>query len=53
MVVGLSDEKERWSKDIEKLIANGENIVGNSLVSAGMVAYAGAFTSEYRKDLEH
>ena len=50
--MGLSDEKKRWSVDVQNLMNNAENIVGNSLISAGMVAYSGAFTSEYRKELE-
>jgi len=52
LVVGLSDEKKRWSVDIDHLLENATNIIGNTLISAGMVAYSGAFTSEYRKDLE-
>jgi dynein heavy chain len=48
-VVGLSDEKKRWSIDVQNLMKESENIVGNTLISAGMIAYSGAFTSEYRK----
>jgi dynein heavy chain len=28
-------------------------VTGNSCLSAGMIAYAGPFTSEYRNKLEH
>ena len=31
---------------------NGENIVANCLVAAGMISYAGPFTSIYRQRLE-
>ncbi len=51
-MVGLSDEKKRWSIDVQNLMKEAENIVGNTLVSAGMIAYSGSFTSEYRKQLE-
>ena len=28
-------------------------MIGNCLVAAGMVAYAGAFTAQFRQELEH
>lgn len=28
-------------------------LIGNCLIGAGMVAYAGAFTASYRVELEH
>jgi len=45
---GLSDEKERWTLDIEKLSAREPSIPGDSLVSAAMLAYSGPFVSSYR-----
>jgi len=42
---GLSDEKERWAKDIENLTNSGGLIPGNSIIAAGMVAYSGPFVS--------
>jgi len=42
---GLSDEKERWAIEVERLESQQVYIPGNSILSAGMIAYAGAFTS--------
>jgi dynein heavy chain, axonemal len=49
---GLSDEKENWTKDIQMLSLKFDYIPGDSVLSAGMVSYAGAFTSHYRQELE-
>jgi len=49
---GLSDEKERWANEIKLLKARELLIAGDSVVSAGMVAYAGPLTSKYRVELE-
>jgi hypothetical protein len=32
---------------------NSENIVANCIISAGMISYAGPFTSHYRNQLEN
>jgi len=37
---------------VKKLKEEALLIPGNSLISAGMVAYAGAFTSEFRNDMQ-
>lgn len=42
---GLSDEKERWGRDVLNLTASGGLIPGNSVIAAGMVAYSGPFVS--------
>jgi dynein heavy chain len=49
---GLSDEQKRWSLDVQRFKDNSTLIAGNSVVAAGMVAYAGPFTAEYRTKLE-
>lgn len=49
---GLSDEKERWGKDIEILKSKEFLIPGNSILAAGMVAYSGSFTSDFRHQLQ-
>lgn len=49
---GLSDEKERWAKDIKKLQARADLVPAHSAIAAGMVAYAGPFTSQFRQQLE-
>jgi hypothetical protein len=48
LVAGLSDEQKRWGHEIEIMEKNGQNIVANCLVAAGMIAYAGPFTGVYR-----
>ena len=42
---GLSEEKERWGRDIERLQVRVELIPGDAIIAAGMVAYSGPFTS--------
>lgn len=48
---GLSGEKTRWSETASKLGASLGNVIGDVLLSSGMVAYLGAFTVEYRNKL--
>ncbi|EZA46954.1 Dynein heavy chain 3, axonemal [Ooceraea biroi] len=48
---GLSGEKGRWSETANKLGASLGNVIGDVLLSSGMVAYLGAFTVEYRNKL--
>ena len=50
---GLSEEKERWGSDIERLQARIELIPGDAIIAAGMVAYSGPFTSQFRFSLEN
>ncbi len=45
---GLSGEKGRWGMEIEKLQASELLIPGDSIISAGVVAYSGPFISTYR-----
>lgn len=45
---GLSGEKIRWSNDIEDFKKRENLIPGDSVIGAGMVAYSGPFTSNYR-----
>lgn len=48
---GLSGEKTRWSETANKLGASLGNVIGDVLLSSGVVAYLGAFTVEYRNKL--
>ena len=41
----------RWIESADTLDQKLKGVVGDTLVSAGVVAYQGAFTSKYRKDL--
>uniref|UniRef100_A0A8D0AJS5 Dynein axonemal heavy chain 7 n=1 Tax=Sander lucioperca TaxID=283035 RepID=A0A8D0AJS5_SANLU len=52
LIGGLGGEKTRWSEmavDLGKLY---NNLTGDILISAGIVAYLGAFTSSYRQTEE-
>jgi dynein heavy chain len=52
MIGGLEGEKNRWTDTVAKLTQQQELLVGDSLVAAGMVSYAGPFTAVYREALE-
>lgn len=51
LTTALADEQVRWAESIESLNAQIEALVGNMFLSAACVAYFGAFTSGYRKDM--
>ncbi|RKP19398.1 hypothetical protein ROZALSC1DRAFT_14025, partial [Rozella allomycis CSF55] len=48
LLSGLADEKQRWAATVEQLDRKIMNVVGDTLIASGMVAYLGAFTTEYR-----
>eukprot|EP01022_Parablepharisma_sp_SALTPOND_P028499 TRINITY_DN71064_c2_g1_i1.p1 TRINITY_DN71064_c2_g1~~TRINITY_DN71064_c2_g1_i1.p1 ORF type:complete len:4083 (+),score=665.19 TRINITY_DN71064_c2_g1_i1:2435-14683(+) len=52
LVKGLESEKTRWESEVLNLKEQSEYLIGDCLVSAGMLAYAGPFTSDYRQELE-
>lgn len=52
MISGLFDEQIRWSKDVKRMIEDANLIAGNCAIAAGMVAYSGPFTAEYRARME-
>eukprot|EP00403_Amphidinium_massartii_P005819 CAMPEP_0178381688 /NCGR_PEP_ID=MMETSP0689_2-20121128/6115_1 /TAXON_ID=160604 /ORGANISM="Amphidinium massartii, Strain CS-259" /LENGTH=1395 /DNA_ID=CAMNT_0020001885 /DNA_START=8 /DNA_END=4194 /DNA_ORIENTATION=- len=45
---GLGGEKDRWQVEVGNLSEKYNLLPGDSLIAAGMVAYAGPFTEEYR-----
>jgi dynein heavy chain len=51
-VSGLSEEQKRWGLEIVQMEKNGQSITANCLIAAGMISYAGPFTSVYRQRLE-
>jgi dynein heavy chain len=53
IISGLEGEKTRWTQTVERLEKEFGLLIGNSLVAAGMVAYSGAFTAQFRTELEH
>jgi len=50
LISGLGGEKTRWSDSSEKLGIQYNNITGDVLISAGIVAYLGTFMGKYRLD---
>jgi dynein heavy chain len=48
LTTGLGGEKVRWLQTVEELGVAYDNLVGDVLVSAGYVAYLGAFTPSFR-----
>ena len=51
LIVNLGGEKMRWSQTAKDLKVVYEKLTGNVLVSSGIIAYSGAFTSVFRSDL--
>ncbi|XP_054991966.1 LOW QUALITY PROTEIN: dynein axonemal heavy chain 12 [Sorex araneus] len=49
LIGGLGGEKNRWSQAASDLQIIYENLTGDVLVSAGVIAYLGAFTSGFRQ----
>uniref|UniRef100_A0A667YZX4 Dynein axonemal heavy chain 3 n=1 Tax=Myripristis murdjan TaxID=586833 RepID=A0A667YZX4_9TELE len=49
LIGGLGGEKTRWSEAAFNLGELYNNLTGDILISAGIVAYLGAFTSSYRQ----
>ncbi|XP_073074509.1 dynein axonemal heavy chain 7 isoform X1 [Manis javanica] len=50
LIGGLGGEKTRWSQTALKLGQLYINLTGDILISSGVVAYLGAFTSNYRQN---
>lgn len=51
LVVGLADESKRWDAAIETLNEDQRNMLGNTVLAAGYLAYVGCFTQDYRMRL--
>jgi dynein heavy chain len=51
LISNLGGEKGRWDDLAKKLSVFYVNLSGDVLVSAGMIAYLGAFTSAYRQEI--
>ncbi|XP_062872057.1 dynein axonemal heavy chain 12 [Trichomycterus rosablanca] len=50
LIGGLGGEKTRWSKAADELQDTYDNLIGDVLISAGVIAYLGAFTAGFRQD---
>jgi len=44
LIGGLADEKVRWGESVANFNTQLTNVIGDVMVSAGVVAYQGAFT---------
>lgn len=51
LISGLGSEKERWSKDLEKLHAQRVQLIGDCLLVSAFMSYTGAFNWEFRNEL--
>ncbi|XP_054711131.1 dynein axonemal heavy chain 3-like [Uloborus diversus] len=50
MIGGLGGEKDRWNAAAQNLTLAYGNIVGDVLLSSGVIAYLGAFTVDFRQE---
>ncbi|TRZ01398.1 hypothetical protein DNTS_018422, partial [Danionella cerebrum] len=50
LIGGLGGEKTRWLKAADDLQCTYNNLTGDVLISAGVIAYLGAFTARFRKE---
>ena len=48
LVVGLADESQRWKVSIEALKEDLNNMLGNTVLASGFLAYNAVFTQVYR-----
>ena len=53
LLSGLENEAVRWSTTIDTLKEEYQCLIADCLDSAAVVAYAGVFTAEYRRELEN
>ncbi|TYZ50849.1 hypothetical protein PybrP1_008863 [[Pythium] brassicae (nom. inval.)] len=51
LLAGLASEKGRWTKDVDNLNLQGERLIGDCLLTASFLSYAGAFSFNYRSQL--
>eukprot|EP00595_Chromulina_sp_UTEXLB2642_P000659 CAMPEP_0196768634 /NCGR_PEP_ID=MMETSP1095-20130614/43048_1 /TAXON_ID=96789 ORGANISM="Chromulina nebulosa, Strain UTEXLB2642" /NCGR_SAMPLE_ID=MMETSP1095 /ASSEMBLY_ACC=CAM_ASM_000446 /LENGTH=331 /DNA_ID=CAMNT_0042138623 /DNA_START=1303 /DNA_END=2295 /DNA_ORIENTATION=- len=50
LIKGLSSEKDRWIEMSKSLDIKYNNVIGDILLAAGVIAYLGAFTMNYRDE---
>jgi dynein heavy chain len=50
LINGLAAERENWKEDLAKNRELRENIVGDVVISAGVIAYLGVFVKSYRDE---
>ncbi|CAI8001099.1 Dynein heavy chain 7, axonemal, partial [Geodia barretti] len=50
LIGGLGGEKDRWTQAAASLQETYDNLTGDVLISSGVIAYLGAFTSAFRTE---
>ena len=50
LINSLKSERESWDKFLTKNKADKLNLEGDILISSGIMAYLGVFTTDYRKE---
>ena len=48
LILGLTGERTRWTKDVETLGVQEAKLVGDCLLTSSFLSYAGAFSATYR-----
>lgn len=51
LISGLGTERVRWAKEMEVLSDKQHRLVGDSLVAAAFLSYAGPFNFELRREM--
>ena len=51
LIGGLGGERTRWTHVADELTNSLTNLVGDMIISAGVISYLGAFTSVYRENV--
>ena len=50
LITGLADERENWKDDLKRKREDKENLVGDIVISSGVIAYLGIFLKDYRDE---
>lgn len=50
LITGLAEERENWKIDLVQRRADRENLVGDIVISSGVIAYLGVFPKNYRDE---
>ncbi|XP_015260407.1 PREDICTED: dynein heavy chain 10, axonemal [Cyprinodon variegatus] len=53
LISGLSSENKRWARDLDELKQRRAHLLGDCLVSAAFLSYAGPFSWEFRNEMVH
>jgi dynein heavy chain len=53
LIGGLGGERSRWTASCQAFELLYNNLIGDALLCAGMIAYSGAFTPDFRQRLLH